>query len=204
MEQGIQSSMQAVVENQSQRVSQAMASEIEVAGSSISNAKKISRTHESSAKRNKDQKSEHRQTTSNTVEKVEDAQAKPAVEDQKQRSRDRAKSASDSYAHSNGTGNEIQIQRMSNNELSSISKTSQDRYLKQTSMDDQQRDYKEMYQAICVMAPKLIAEIEKSHPETKSATTRLQQLISDPLCFDSEQPDDGQPFATSAEKTLLI
>lgn len=152
--------MQIVVENESQRVSQAIASEFEVAGSSNSNAKKISRTHESSVKRNKDQKSERGQANSNKVEKVDDVQVKQAVDDQKQRSRDQAKSASDSYTHSNGTGNEIQIQRMSNNELSSISKTSQDRYLKQTSLDDQQRDYKEMYKAICMMAPKFIAEIE--------------------------------------------
>ena len=71
-------------------------------------------------------------------------------------------------------------------------------------MDDQQRDYKEMYHAICAMAPQYIAEIEKSHPEAKNATNKLHQLITDPLCFDSEQPDDGQPFASSAEKTLLI
>ena len=124
MEQEIQNSMQIVVENDSQQISPTMASEFEIAGSSKSNAKKTSRTNENSVKENKDQRSQLGQANSNRIEKVDQVQANQASDDRKQRSQGQAKSATNSYTRSNGTGNEIQIQRMSNNELSSISKMS--------------------------------------------------------------------------------
>lgn len=61
-----------------------------------------------------------------------------------------------------------------------------------------------MYNAIYMLAPKFIDEIEKNHPESKIITQKLQLLISDPLCFDQENVDNGNVFATGAEKTLLI